>query len=91
MRTSHLKRAALKALSKTLKENELFYLRSQFKLLEPNKDGNISLENFRLALMRNATDVMKESKVPNILNSMEHLPSRRMDFEEFFASAISIY
>lgn len=91
IRASPLKRAALKALSKSLTENELFYLRSQFKLLEPNKDGKISLENFRSALTRNATDAMKESKVPDILNSMEHLASRKMDFEEFCAAAISIY
>ncbi|XP_030930223.1 CDPK-related kinase 3-like isoform X2 [Quercus lobata] len=41
------KRAALKALSKALTEDELVYLRIQFKLLEPNKDGRVSLENFK--------------------------------------------
>ena len=34
---------------------------------------------------------MKESKVLDILNSMEHLASRKMDFEEFCDAAISIY
>lgn len=91
IRASPLKRAALKAVSRSLTENELFYLRSQFKLLEPNKDGKISLENLRSALMRNSTEAMKESKVLDILNSMEHLASRKMDFEEFCAAAISIY
>ncbi|XP_031494729.1 CDPK-related kinase 3-like [Nymphaea colorata] len=91
LRSSPLKRAALKALAKALTEDELFYLQSQFKLLEPSKDGRVSLENFRLALMKNATDAMKESRVPDILNTMEHLSMRKMDFEEFCAAAISIY
>ncbi|WOL19147.1 CDPK-related kinase 3 isoform X1 [Canna indica] len=46
LRATPLRRAALKALSKALPEDELFYLRSQFKLLEPN-NGHVSLENFR--------------------------------------------
>ncbi|KAH9321979.1 hypothetical protein KI387_016618, partial [Taxus chinensis] len=91
VRASPLRRAALKALSKSLTEDELVYFRSQYKLLEPNKDGRITLENFRLALMRNATEAMKESKAPDILNSMEHLASRKMDFDEFCAATISVY
>lgn len=85
------KRAALKALSKALTEDELVYLRAQFMLLEPNKDGRVSLENFKMALLRNGTDAMKESRVPDILNSMVSLSGRKMDFEEFCAAAISTY
>ncbi|XP_052192913.1 CDPK-related kinase 3-like [Diospyros lotus] len=85
------KRAALKALSKALTEDELVYLRAQFMLLEPNKDGRISLDNFKMALMRNATDAMRESRVPDILNMMAPLSYRKMDLEEFCAAAISIY
>ncbi|KAF8379787.1 hypothetical protein HHK36_029236 [Tetracentron sinense] len=85
------KRAALKALSKALTEDELMYLRAQFRLLEPNKDGHVSLDNFRVALMRNLTDAMKESRVPDILNTMEPLSYRKMNFEEFCAAAISTY
>lgn len=85
------KRAALKALSKALTEDELVYLRAQFTLLEPNRDGHISLENFRTALLRNATDAMKESRVPDILNMMTPLSFRKMDFEEFCAAAISVH
>ncbi|KAH7668510.1 Non-specific serine/threonine protein kinase protein [Dioscorea alata] len=91
LRSSPFKRAALKALSKSLTEDELFYLRCQFKLLEPNRDGRVSLENFRMALMQNATDAMKESRVPDILNSLEPLHYRKLDFEEFCAAAISPY
>jgi len=32
-------------LSKTLTADELYYLREQFSLLEPSKNGSISLEN----------------------------------------------
>lgn len=91
LHASPFKRAALKALSKALTENELVYLRAQFMLLEPNKDGRVSLDNFRMALLRNATDAMKESRVPDILNAMAPLSYRKMDFEEFCAAAISTY
>ena len=36
------------ALSKALTENELIYLRAQFRLLEPDGDGRISLQNFKM-------------------------------------------
>lgn len=36
----------IQALSKALTDEELFYLRAQFNLLEP-KDGCVSLDNFR--------------------------------------------
>lgn len=85
------KRAALKALSKALTEDELVYLRAQFALLEPNRDGRVSFENFRVALLSNATDAMKESRVPDILNTMTTLSYRKMDFDEFCAAAISAH
>ncbi|KAH9625918.1 hypothetical protein KSS87_023438 [Heliosperma pusillum] len=85
------KRAALKALSKALTEDELVYLRAQFLLLEPNNDGRVSLENFRMALVSNATDAMKESKVPEILTAMAPLSYRKIDFDEFCAAAISTH
>ncbi|XP_061358201.1 CDPK-related kinase 4-like [Gastrolobium bilobum] len=90
VRASPLKREALKALSKALTEDELVYLRAQFSLLEP-KDGYIWLENFRVALMKNATEAMKESRVLDILNLLEPLSYKKMDFEEFCAAAISVY
>ncbi|KAL7158970.1 hypothetical protein ABFS83_02G178700 [Erythranthe nasuta] len=85
------KRAALKALSKALSEDELVYLRAQFMLLEPSEDGRVSLDHFRKALARNATDAMKVSRVPDILHAMAPLSYRKMDFEEFCAAAISTY
>ncbi|KAH7659606.1 Non-specific serine/threonine protein kinase protein [Dioscorea alata] len=91
LRATPLRRAALKALSKALTEDELLYLRSQYNILEPSKDGRVSLENFRAALMQNATDAMKESRVPDILKALEPLAYRRMDFEEFCAATVSPY
>ncbi|CAA2951642.1 CDPK-related kinase 3-like [Olea europaea var. sylvestris] len=84
------KRAALKALSKALTEDELVYLKAQFMLLEP-KDGLVSLDNFKMALARNATDAMKVSRVPDILHTMAPLSYRKMDFEDFCAAATSTY
>ncbi|KAG6529524.1 hypothetical protein ZIOFF_011729 [Zingiber officinale] len=62
----------LEALSKALTEDQLFYLRSQFKLLAPNGEDHISFDNFRMALLQNATESMKESKVIDILNVSRH-------------------
>uniref|UniRef100_A0A5B7AT29 non-specific serine/threonine protein kinase n=1 Tax=Davidia involucrata TaxID=16924 RepID=A0A5B7AT29_DAVIN len=90
VRATPLKHAALKALSKALTEDELIYLRAQFRLLEP-KDGCVSLVNFRTALMKNVTDAMIESRVPDILNVMEPLSYKKMEFGEFCAAAISTY
>ncbi|KZV50880.1 CDPK-related kinase 3-like [Dorcoceras hygrometricum] len=85
------KRAALKALSKALTEDELLYLRAQFMLLEPGDDGRVSLDNFRKGLACNATDAMQVSRVPDILHMMSPLSYRKMDFDEFCAAAISTY
>ncbi|KAG8367064.1 hypothetical protein BUALT_Bualt16G0033700 [Buddleja alternifolia] len=91
MRSSPLRKAALRALSKTLTADELFYLKEQFALLEPNKNGSISLDNIKLALKKHATDAMNESRIFDFLASLNALQYRRMDFEEFCAAALSVY
>ncbi|KAK9670406.1 hypothetical protein RND81_13G199900 [Saponaria officinalis] len=91
MRSSLLRKAALKALSKTLTVDELFYLKEQFTLLQPSKNGTINLDNIKEALMKNATDAMKDSRAHEILTSLTALQYRRMDFEEFCAAALSVY
>ncbi|RRT53743.1 hypothetical protein BHE74_00011894 [Ensete ventricosum] len=48
LRSSSLRKAALRALSKTLTVDELFYLKRQFSLLEPTKHGCINLENIKM-------------------------------------------
>ncbi|KAG6509853.1 hypothetical protein ZIOFF_027860 [Zingiber officinale] len=90
-RTSLLKQAALKALSKAITKDELFYLQLQFKLLQPNKDGLIYLDNFQMALSQNATEAMKLSRIPEIVDSLDALSQNGMDFDEFCAAAISPY
>ncbi|TQD97656.1 hypothetical protein C1H46_016710 [Malus baccata] len=91
LQATPFKRAALKSLSKALTEDELIYLRAQFMLLEPDNDERVSLHNFKMALQRNSTDAMKESRVVDIPSAMEQLAYRRMDFEEFCAAAISTH
>ncbi|XP_057482651.1 CDPK-related kinase 5-like [Actinidia eriantha] len=91
MRSSALRKAALRALSKTLTVDELFYLKEQYALLEPNKNGTICLDNIKVALTKNATDAMKESHVLEFLASLNALQYRRMDFEEFCAAALSVH
>ncbi|KAL3526759.1 hypothetical protein ACH5RR_011415 [Cinchona calisaya] len=91
MRSSALRKAALRALSKTLTVDELFYLKEQFTLLEPNKNGTISLENIKTVLMKNATEAMKESRIHDFLGSLNALQYRRMDFEEFCAAVLSVH
>ncbi|CAA7395779.1 unnamed protein product [Spirodela intermedia] len=91
MRSSPLRKAALRAMSKTLTVNELFYMEEQYALLEPSKSGFISLENIKLVLTKNATDAMKESRVNDLLVSLSALQYRKMDFDEFCAATLSIH
>ncbi|XP_050380019.1 CDPK-related kinase 5 [Argentina anserina] len=91
MRSSPLRKTALRALSKTLTADELCFLKEQFALLEPNKNGTISLENIKTALMKNATDAMKEARIADFLASLNALQYRRMDFEEFCTATLSVH
>lgn len=90
MCSSSLRKAALKALSKTLSIDELSYFKIQFALLEPNKNGTISLANIKETLMKNGTEAMKESRIMEFLASLNALQFRRMDFEEFCAATLSV-
>nr|TKW36129.1 hypothetical protein SEVIR_2G420700v2 [Setaria viridis] len=89
--SSSLRKSALRALAKTLTTNQLFYVREQFELLGPNKNGYISLQNLKSALVKNSTDAMKDSRVVDFVNTVCTLQYRKLDFEEFAASAISVY
>ncbi|KAK4347867.1 hypothetical protein RND71_034206 [Anisodus tanguticus] len=81
----------IEALSKTLTVDELVHLKQQFALLEPNKNGTINLDNIKAALMKIATDAMKEARIHDFVASLNALQYRRMDFEEFCAAALSVY
>ncbi|WOL01840.1 calcium/calmodulin-dependent serine/threonine-protein kinase 1-like [Canna indica] len=89
--SSSLRRAALRALAKTLTVNQLYYLREQFSLLGPNKSGYISLQNLKTALLKNSTEAMKDSKALDFVNMVSSLQYRKLDFEEFAAAAISVH
>lgn len=90
IRASPFRRAALKSLSKAIPEEELVFLKAQFMLLEP-EDGGLHLHNFTTALTRYATDAMIESRLPDILNMMQPLAHKKLDFEEFCAASVSVY
>ncbi|XP_057787439.1 CDPK-related protein kinase-like isoform X2 [Salvia miltiorrhiza] len=91
MRSSPLRRAALRALSKILTADELFFLEKQFALLCPDANEGITLETIKKALMRSATEVMKESRVLDFLEPLNALGYRKMHREEFCAAALSIH
>lgn len=91
MRSSSLRKAALRAVSKTLTVDELSYLKEQFELLEPNKNGFITLETIKMGLAKHATDAMNESRTLDFLANLNTLQYRGMDFEEFCAAALSIH
>uniref|UniRef100_A0A1J3DF73 non-specific serine/threonine protein kinase n=1 Tax=Noccaea caerulescens TaxID=107243 RepID=A0A1J3DF73_NOCCA len=91
LKSSSLRKAALMALSKTLITDELIYLKAQFAILAPNKNGLITLDNIRLALAANATEAMKESRIPDFLALLNGLQYKGMDFEEFCAASISVH
>ncbi|CAH8353063.1 unnamed protein product [Eruca vesicaria subsp. sativa] len=90
IRASPFRRSALKALSKAIPDDELVFLKAQFMLLDP-KDGGLSLNCFTTALTRYATDAMMESRLPDILNTMQPLAQKKLDFEEFCAAGVSVY
>ncbi|XP_022159248.1 CDPK-related kinase 1-like [Momordica charantia] len=89
--SSSLRKSALGALAKTLSSVQLGYLQKQFMLLGPNKNGLISMQNFKTALIKNSTDAAKDSRVLDYGNVVSSIQYRKLDFEEFCAAAVSIY
>ncbi|KAL6534665.1 cyclin-dependent serine/threonine protein kinase [Orobanche gracilis] len=79
------------ALAKTLTTPQLGYLREQFTLLGPSKSGFISLQNYKLAMTKSATDAMKDSRVLDYVNVVTSLQYKKLDFEEFCAASISVH
>ncbi|KAL0671652.1 hypothetical protein Bca4012_034356 [Brassica carinata] len=61
--STSLRKSALAALAKTLTVQQLAYLREQFTLLEPSKDGYISMQNFKTGILKSSTNAMKDSRV----------------------------
>ncbi|CAI9099564.1 OLC1v1036409C2 [Oldenlandia corymbosa var. corymbosa] len=88
--SSSLRKAALRAVAKTLTIPQLTYLREQFTMLGPNKSGYVSLQNSKSVVARIGTDAMKDSRVLEYVNMVSSLQYRKLDFEEFCAAAISV-
>ncbi|PKI31957.1 CDPK-related kinase 7-like [Punica granatum] len=89
--SSSLRKSALRALAKTLTVPQLAYLKEQFNMLGPNKNGFITMQNFKMAAMRNCTDAMKHSRVLDYVNLLSSVQYRKLDFEEFCAASISVH
>ncbi|XP_050245242.1 CDPK-related kinase 1-like isoform X1 [Quercus robur] len=93
--SSSLRKSALGALAKTLTVAQLAYLREQFTLLGPNKNGFISMQNFKTGMVKNSTDAMKDSRALDYANmfmlQISSIQYRKMDFEEFCSAAISVH
>ncbi|CAI0553733.1 unnamed protein product [Linum tenue] len=91
MRSSSLRKAALRALSKTLTVDELFFLKEQFALLEPNKNGTISLDNIKSWGVVSRNSSFCSLLLICLRFQLNALQYRRMDFEEFCAAALSVH
>ncbi|KAI3747921.1 hypothetical protein L6452_10659 [Arctium lappa] len=89
--SSNLRKSALRALSKTLSHDELVYLKEQFSLLEPTKNGYINVESFKTVVSKYATEAMKESCIHDFLASVCKLQYKKMDLEEFSAAALRVH
>ncbi|CAA6657031.1 unnamed protein product [Spirodela intermedia] len=89
--SSSLRKSALVALAKSLTVNQLFYLREQFTLLGPNKNGYIALQNLKTVLLKHSTDAVKDSRVLDFVNAVCSLQYRKLDFKEFAAAAVSVH
>ncbi|KAK3195712.1 hypothetical protein Dsin_027022 [Dipteronia sinensis] len=62
-----------------------------FKLMKAYMRSSSLRKAALKALMKNATDAMKESRIPDFLASLNALQYRRMGFEEFCAAALSVH
>ncbi|XP_010427515.1 PREDICTED: CDPK-related kinase 7-like isoform X2 [Camelina sativa] len=89
--SSSLRKSALAALAKTLTVAQLTYLQEQFNLLGPSKNGYISMQNYKTAILKSSTEATKDSRVLDFAHMISCLQYKKLDFEEFCASALSVY
>ncbi|PWA94477.1 protein kinase superfamily protein [Artemisia annua] len=83
--SSPLRQAALKALSKTLTSDDLFYLKKQFSHL--GNTESVTFNSINTAVMKHATSAMKESRITEYLSWLTAL---KLDFNEFCAATICV-
>ncbi|KAD5318331.1 hypothetical protein E3N88_18277 [Mikania micrantha] len=84
--SSPLRKAALRALSKTLTTNDLFYLKKQFIHLETS--DRVTVDSIKTALMKHATNAMKECR---IIDYLKWLTALELDQGDFYAGAVNVY
>ncbi|KAL1191518.1 CDPK-related kinase 7 [Cardamine amara subsp. amara] len=89
--SSSLRKSALATLAKTLTVPQLTYLQEQFNLLGPSKNGYISMQNYKTAILKSSTEAIKDSRVLDFVHMISCLQYKKLDFEEFCASALSVY
>ncbi|KAK3405379.1 hypothetical protein EUGRSUZ_K01649 [Eucalyptus grandis] len=90
IRSSPRQKEALQTLAKTLTEAQLAYLRKQFALLRPKRNGLISMQDFQKAVTKKSTEAMKHSGTLDYANEVSNLAyGAKFDFQEFCAAAIS--
>ncbi|KAI7742192.1 hypothetical protein M8C21_025882, partial [Ambrosia artemisiifolia] len=86
MLSSPLRKAALQALSSSLTTDDLFYLKKQFIHLASSE--RVTFGSIKTALMKHATNAMKESRIIDYLNWLTAL---ELDFNDFCAAAINVH
>ncbi|XP_057499824.1 calcium-dependent protein kinase 28-like [Actinidia eriantha] len=88
---SRLKQFALRALASTIGAEELADLRDQFDAIDVDKNGAISLEEMRQALAKDLPWKLKESRVLEILQSIDSNTDGLVDFSEFVAATLHVH
>ncbi|CAI0553732.1 unnamed protein product [Linum tenue] len=91
MRSSSLRKAALRVRYLDKSMNIHPFIIVWRKSSPPHVDFHRVFLSLGQALMKHATDAMKESRIPDFLASLNALQYRRMDFEEFCAAALSVH
>ncbi|XP_076934430.1 CDPK-related kinase 5-like isoform X2 [Bidens hawaiensis] len=81
-----LRKAALRALSKTLTTDDHFYLKKQFIHLANAE--RVTVGSIKTALMKHATNAMKEARIIDYLNWLTTL---ELDLDDFCAAAVNVY
>ncbi|OAP00569.1 CPK18 [Arabidopsis thaliana] len=87
---SRLKQIALRALAKTINEDELDDLRDQFDAIDIDKNGSISLEEMRQALAKDVPWKLKDARVAEILQAIDSNTDGLVNFTEFVVAALHV-